>query len=271
VTNGAGRRRTTTRRRILASAGSAAVLAWAARECLGPPQGQQEAAAAPSTQPSGPAPRKPAAPLRAAAANTLADYRRLVPGPAFPADAVALTIDDGPHPMWTPKVLALLDKHHVQATFFMIGNQVRGHEGVARAVVTAGHQIANHSWSHPVALWSLGADKIRAEIHRAQDKIYSTPGQVPALFRSPGGGWSPPLYAEAAAAGLLPINWSGDSKDWQRPGVAVIAQRLLASQPGQILLCHDGGGDRSQTYEALVTVIPALRSRGYTFVPLTAG
>src|SRR4029453_5910767 len=83
---------------------------------------------------------------------TLADYRRVRPGPAFPADAIALTIDDGPHPVWTPKILRLLDKYHVPAMFCMIGNQVLGHEDVARTVTKAGHQLANHTWSHPASL-----------------------------------------------------------------------------------------------------------------------
>jgi peptidoglycan/xylan/chitin deacetylase (PgdA/CDA1 family) len=73
---------------------------------------------------------------------------------------------------------------------------------------------------------------------------------------------------EAAHAGLVPLDWSDDPRDWSRPGTAVIKRRMLAARPGQILLCHDGGGDRSQTYTALSTVIPALTARGYRFVAL---
>jgi peptidoglycan/xylan/chitin deacetylase (PgdA/CDA1 family) len=207
-------------------------------------------------------------PIQSRPVFTLADYRRITSAPAFPTDAVALTIDDGPHPVWTPKILRLLDRYHVPALFCMIGNQVLGHEPVARAVTRAGHQLANHTWSHPIALAGKPPGLVRKEIARAQEKIYDTTGYVPKLFRSPGGGWSPTVMREAAHAGLVPLDWSDDPRDWSRPGTAVIKRRMLAARPGQILLCHDGGGDRSQTYTALSTVIPALTARGYRFVAL---
>jgi peptidoglycan/xylan/chitin deacetylase (PgdA/CDA1 family) len=200
--------------------------------------------------------------------HTLKDYRRVVPGPAWPADAVALTIDDGPHPVWTPKILRLLDKHHVPALFCMIGNQVLGHEAVARSVVRDGHQVANHTWSHPTELAGRSPTRMRRELHRAQEKIHDTTGYAPALFRSPGGDWSPTLLGAAAKAGMVPIDWSEDPRDWSRPGTPAIIRRMLSARPGEILLCHDGGGDRSQTYAALRTVLPALKSRGYRFVAL---
>jgi peptidoglycan/xylan/chitin deacetylase (PgdA/CDA1 family) len=200
--------------------------------------------------------------------NTLAQYRKAVPGPAFPPHAVALTIDDGPHPLWTPRVLALLEHYHVPATFFMIGNQVRGHEDVARSVVAAGHNVANHTYSHPTTLPKFSVAQMRVEIGHAQEKIHDTTGFTPKLFRSPGGSWSPPLFAQAARAGLLPIDWSADPSDWKRPGTPAITHRMLGARPGQILLCHDGGGDRSETYAALQVVIPTLLGRGYTFVSL---
>ena len=199
---------------------------------------------------------------------TLADYQRITSASAFPSDAVALTIDDGPHPVWTPKILRLLERYHVPAMFCMIGNQVRGHEGVAKSVTDAGHQLANHTWSHPLSLAGKPPGQVRKEIAKAQEKIYDTTGYVPKLFRSPGGAWSPTVMKEAAHAGLVPLDWSDDPRDWSRPGVAAIKRRMLAARPGQILLCHDGGGDRSETYAALSTVIPALTARGLRFVAL---
>jgi peptidoglycan/xylan/chitin deacetylase (PgdA/CDA1 family) len=199
---------------------------------------------------------------------TLSEYRKVVPGRAFPSDAVALTIDDGPHPVWTPKILRLLDKYDVPALFCMIGNQVLGHEIVARSVVKDGHQLANHTWSHPSTLAHKTARQVQKEIERAQEKIHDTTGYTPKLFRSPGGAWSPALFQEAAKARLAPLDWSDDPRDWSKPGTAAITHRLLAARPGQILLCHDGGGDRSQTYAALRTVLPALKARGYRFVAL---
>jgi peptidoglycan-N-acetylglucosamine deacetylase len=199
---------------------------------------------------------------------TLSDYRRITGAPAFPSDAIALTIDDGPHPVWTPKILHLLDKYHVPAMFCMIGNQVLGHEAVATTVTKAGHQLANHTWSHPTKLDGRPRDQVRKEIERAQAKIQKTTGYAPKLFRSPGGVWSPMVLEETARAGLVPLDWSDDPRDWSMPGVAHIKSTLMAAKPGQILLCHDGGGDRSQTYQALSAVIPALTAKGLRFVAL---
>jgi peptidoglycan/xylan/chitin deacetylase (PgdA/CDA1 family) len=207
-----------------------------------------------------PAPRKPI--------FTLSDYRRETGAGPFPADAIALTIDDGPHPIWTPKILQLLDQYHVPAMFCMIGNQVLGHENIAKMVTTAGHQLANHTWSHPVSLEKRTGETVHSEILRAQEKIYHTTGQAPKFFRSPGGGWSPVVLQQAAAAGLLPLDWTNDPRDWAQPGVGKIEKTMLAARAGQILLCHDGGGDRSQTYNALKAVLPQLKARGLRFVTL---
>jgi peptidoglycan/xylan/chitin deacetylase (PgdA/CDA1 family) len=267
VTEVTGRRAGLSRRGLL---GAAAAAAWVSAGCGTAQQARWSPAPSQSETPDTPAPSPSGspAPLLAKPIRTLADYRQVVPGPAFPANAVALTIDDGPHPVWTPKVLDLLEHHHVQATFCLIGNQVLGHEAVARSVAAAGHHLANHSYRHPTTLPNLPPERMHDEISRAQDKIYSTTTHVPKLFRSPGGGWSPPLLAQISQAGLLPLDWSEDPQDWKRPGTAAITQRMLSAEPGQILLCHDGGGDRSQTYTALQTVVPALISRGYVFVSL---
>jgi peptidoglycan/xylan/chitin deacetylase (PgdA/CDA1 family) len=274
--------RSVSRRKWLASAGIFATvwIAGSGSERNGHPPAAPSAApstsaAPPATPPTTAAPPPPPPrpthsplPPQQRPVFTLADYRRIVPGPAFPAHAIALTIDDGPHPVWTPKILSLLERYHVQATFCLIGNQVRGHEPVARSVVAAGHQLANHTWSHPTKLPKFTPAEMHREIEKAQDKIYSTTSQAPRLFRSPGGAWSPALFAQAAAAGMTPIDWTDDPKDWKRPGTAAIVQRMLAVKSGQIMLCHDGGGDRSQTYAALKQVIPALLARGHTFVAL---
>lgn len=199
---------------------------------------------------------------------TLAEYRKATGAAPLPSDAIALTIDDGPHPVWTPKILRLLDRHHVPAMFCMIGNQVLGHEDVATMVTAAGHQLANHTWSHPTSLEKKTGDAVHREILRAQKKIQKTTGKTPRFFRSPGGAWSPTVLQQTAAAGLLPLDWTNDPKDWARPGVAKIEHTMLAARPGQILLCHDGGGDRSQTYFALKAVLPQLKARGLRFVAL---
>jgi peptidoglycan-N-acetylglucosamine deacetylase len=259
------------RRRMVLGAATVAATAW----LTGGPQPTP-----PSSIQDGPARKKaltpklvhapalPAAVTLGKPIFTLAGFREVVPGPAFASHAIALTIDDGPHPVWTPKILKLLERYHVPATFFLIGNQVLGHESVARSVADAGHQLANHTYTHPTTLPKFAGPAMHTEIERAQDKIYSATGHTPKLFRSPGGSWSAPLMKQIAQAGLVSIDWTDDPDDWKRPGTAAIVNRLLAAKPGQILLCHDGGGDRSQTYAALQTVIPALLARGYSFVAL---
>ncbi|WP_204300115.1 polysaccharide deacetylase family protein, partial [Actinoplanes campanulatus] len=242
-------------------------------------RGEPEAAKAPNLVVSEPAPSqsptpapttpKPTTPVIKVPVHTLKDFRKLVPGDPFPTDAIALTIDDGPHPVWTPQILRLLEKHHVPALFCMIGNQVLGHEPTARDVAADGHLIANHTWSHPLKLAKLPPHVTLKELHRAQDKIYSTTGLAPNLFRAPGGAWSKGLSESVSKTGLIPMDWTTDPRDWARPGVAHITKRLLAAKPGQILLCHDGGGDRSQTLASLKTVIPALQAKGLKFVALT--
>ncbi|MEU0555643.1 polysaccharide deacetylase family protein [Dactylosporangium sp. NPDC006015] len=265
------------RRRLLGAGLAATGTALVAGGSAGPPlspaphRGPQPVpGAAASTQPSPPAPSPslPPMPPLDRPVFTLEEYRKLRPGPPFPANAVALTIDDGPHPRWTPKVLRLLDRYHVPALFCLIGNQVLGHENVAKDLVAAGHHVANHTWSHPAKLAQFDPGRVQQEIDRAQDKIYSTTGKLPTIFRSPGGAVSPAVLAAAAQARMLPINWTNDPRDWTQPGTRSITDHLLAARPGQILLCHDGGGDRAQTCAALETVIPALQARGYQFVIL---
>ena len=263
--------RDVTRRRLLAALPSAAGLMLLAGAASTGERPTFRAVARPRPHPHPhPSPTVPHVPLppQHRPVFTLADYQRITGAPAFPTDSVALTIDDGPHPVWTPKILRLLDRYHVPALFCMIGNQVLGHEAVAKTVAGAGHRLANHTWSHPISLAGKPRAQVHKEIAKAQDKIYDTTGYAPKLFRSPGGAWSPAVMQEAAHAGLVPIDWSDDPRDWSRPGTAAIKRRMLAAKPGQILLCHDGGGDRSQTYSALSTVIPALAARGLRFVAL---
>ncbi|GAA2588978.1 hypothetical protein GCM10010435_79330 [Winogradskya consettensis] len=266
---------TVTRRRLLTAVPGAAGLlvlggaATAGSVSAARPEHTPRATTKPRTPPKESAPAKPPGlPTQKKPIFTLADYRRMSSAPPFPTDAVALTIDDGPHPIWTPKILHLLDKYHVPALFCMIGNQVLGHEQIAKTVVGAGHQLANHTWSHPTKLAGKSGPQVAKEIARAQAKIQKTTGYAPKLFRSPGGDWSPTVLREAARAGLLPVDWSTDPRDWSRPGAPAIEHRLMAARPGQIMLCHDGGGDRSQTYTALKKVIPALSAKGYRFVAL---
>jgi peptidoglycan-N-acetylglucosamine deacetylase len=188
--------------------------------------------------------------------------------PDAPPHAIALTIDDGPSREWTPKVLDLLARYGVLATFCLIGEEVRAHPAMVREIVAAGHQVANHTMHHPLNLARMRARGIEAEIGEAHRRIQDVSGSSPRLFRSPGGSWSKALLSAVARHGMLPIDWDIDPRDWSCPGTDHITRSLLRGRAGDILLCHDGGGDRSQTIRSLRTVIPRLRDRGLEFVTL---
>jgi peptidoglycan/xylan/chitin deacetylase (PgdA/CDA1 family) len=188
--------------------------------------------------------------------------------PGAPANAIALTIDDGPDAYWTPRVLTLLRRYDVRATFSVIGGHTHANRGLIREIVAEGHTISNHTMTHPLPFTHRTAAAIEEEISRAQSAIVDAAGTAPRLFRSPGGDWSSAVFTAAAKHGLTPIDWDVDPRDWSRPGTQKIIDNLLAAKPGDILLCHDGGGDRSQTVKALQTVLPRLKGKGYTFVNL---
>ena len=178
---------------------------------------------------------------------------------------VALTIDDGPSPVYTPQVLQVLEKHGIHATFSMVGKNVAYYPQVAREVAHAGHLIANHTWSH-ANLPALHPAAMREEVTRAAVEIHAATGQRPSLFRAPYGAWSPALLEYCAGQGLTPLDWSVDPQDWARPGVSAIVQNILHNtHTGSIILEHDGGGDRSQTVAALKIVLPQLLDQGFRF------
>jgi peptidoglycan-N-acetylglucosamine deacetylase len=185
-----------------------------------------------------------------------------------PANAVALTIDDGPNPRWTPMMLNVLRRYRVSATFCVIGHQVRQRPDLVRRIVDEGHTLCNHTMSHPRRMGRMPASRIEHEIAETSSAITDATGIAPRVFRSPGGDWGPAIFTAVARHGMVPIDWTVDPKDWMTPGVSTIARRLMAARAGQILLCHDGGGDRSETVAALGTVIPALQRRGLRFVTL---
>lgn len=179
--------------------------------------------------------------------------------------AIALTIDDGPSPVYTPQILRLLEKYRVTATFSMIGIEARAYPRLAREVADAGHLIVNHTWTH-LNLAYLPPVLIADQMDQATAAIHAATGRVPDLFRAPYGAWSPYVLQRCAQTGMIPLGWSVDPRDWSRPGVAsIIANIMRNTRTGSIILEHDGGGDRSQTVAALAYVIPRLLAAGYHF------
>ncbi|KQC40061.1 chitooligosaccharide deacetylase [Frankia sp. ACN1ag] len=204
----------------------------------------------------------------AVAASKAPAYRIHDLRPDAPTDSVALTIDDGPHPVWTPRILDVLRLNRVSATFSVVGAQAVANPELVRRIVAEGHSLCNHSMTHPQPFSRRTPDQIRIEMTRAQSAIVDAGAEPPRLFRAPGGDWSPAVLAAAAGLGMTSLGWDVDPRDWARPGTASIRQSLGSARPGDILLCHDGGGNRAQTVAALRRVLPLLRARGLSFVPL---
>ena len=178
---------------------------------------------------------------------------------------IALTIDDGPSPIYTPQILQILEKYKITASFSMVGENVTYYLGVARDVADAGHVIVNHTWDH-ANLAALTESQTRAEIANASDAIHRAVGRTPTIFRAPYGAWSRTTLEYCASEKLMALDWSVDPRDWARPGVSKIVSNIMKNTAtGSIILEHDGGGDRSETVAALKIAIPRLLDEGYHF------
>ncbi|MBO0919718.1 polysaccharide deacetylase family protein [Cellulomonas sp. zg-ZUI222] len=193
----------------------------------------------------------------------LADVIRYVdPDPAAPT--AVLTFDDGPNPPDTLTLLDVLAREQVRAVFCLVGVQVEAHPDVVRRIVADGHVLANHSWRHDdLEEWSPEA--VRADLQRTLDAIHAVVPDAPVpFFRAPFGHWGRTVPV-AAELGMAPLEWQLAVEDWVPPGVDELVRRLGGVEPGGVILLHDGGGDRSQTVEAVARVIPRLRADGWGF------
>lgn len=183
------------------------------------------------------------------------------------AAPVSLTFDDGPDPASTPQILDILDRYGVKATFFVVGQQVARHPGLAREIVARGHAIANHTWSH-ANLAGLSDAQIVSQVHRTSDAVVAATGRRPTCVRPPYGAANSRVVSRVASTAHLTVTWTVDPFDWKRPGAPAIVTRVMSGvRPGGIVLLHDGGGNRSQTIAALPWVIEGLQQRGFDIVP----
>ena len=194
---------------------------------------------------------------------------------------MALTFDDGPDPNWTPKVLDILKEKNVLATFFVIGWDANKWPQLIRREYAEGHEVGNHTYSHPD--WEdpkLSPTQIRWELNLTERLIESILSVKSLLFRPPYSIDHQPEFAEEVAhlpitqdMGYIIIGQKVDAHDWsqvtpgvQLPAAKIVENVLLEAPKGNIMLLHDGGGDRSQTVAALPQIIDALHARGYQFV-----
>jgi peptidoglycan/xylan/chitin deacetylase (PgdA/CDA1 family) len=205
-------------------------------------------------------------PLRVTPAARAARVARPARAPAAGSGKVVyLTFDDGPTPTWTPRVLDLLARYRARATFFVVGRSAATWPGLVRRAYVAGHGIGNHTWSHR-RLTGLRDAGLTAEVGATSAVIGRATGARPRCLRPPYGTVDAASAYRARALGLRLTMWDVDPYDWRRPGAGVIAGRVLSRvRSGDVVLLHDGGGDRSQTVAALQQVLASLSARGYRF------
>ncbi len=179
------------------------------------------------------------------------------------APEVALTFDDGPHAGFTPRLLAVLKREGVPATFFVVGKMVVRYPDLARAIAADGHTLANHSFRH-ANLERARPDDLLTEWQACQDAVETITGKRMKFCRPPGGDYNGEVVAAAQKLGLLTVLWTQNSHDYLSPGAAEIKSRVLEHVAnGSIILMHDGV---DQTIEVLPEIIRDLKQRGFHFV-----
>jgi peptidoglycan-N-acetylglucosamine deacetylase len=178
---------------------------------------------------------------------------------------IALTFDDGPGPL-TPRFVRVLERLHVPATFFVVGEQLNDFAAGLRAEVRGGFLVGDHTETHPLLSRLRPAAQLR-ELRDQIARVRRLGGPRPFLFRPPYGGFNRTTLRLLHRLGLFMVLWTVDTEDYRRPGTRAIVQAALrGARPGAILLMHDAGGDRSQTLAALPAIVRRLRARRYRLV-----
>jgi len=219
--------------------------------------------------------------LGAAALASAAGYQSMAPtgqwygrtfiGLGRGSKKVALTYDDGPNDPHTMRLLEVLARHEVRATFFMIGQFVRQRPEIARAVAQAGHVIGNHTFTHPLLIFQSAAET-RKQLIDCRGALTDAIGPHSNLFRPPFGGRRPATLRIARELGLEPVMWNVTGYDWNAPPASVIENKVMRQmRRGDVILLHDGGhqamgADRSQTVIATDNLIRRYKDQGYEFV-----
>jgi peptidoglycan/xylan/chitin deacetylase (PgdA/CDA1 family) len=195
------------------------------------------------------------------AINSVLAYTPAVVSGGSRGNELALTFDDGPGP-YTQQLVGVLNKYHVHATFFAIGEEERYFSAGSSLELRSGDVIGDHTETHPM-MASLSAHDQREELAEQIARIELLGGPRPRLFRPPYGSFNATTFRLLHQLHLLMILWSTDTDDYTLPGVQAIVQSALAgAHPGAIILMHDAGGDRSETIAALPAIIQGLRKRG---------
>jgi peptidoglycan/xylan/chitin deacetylase (PgdA/CDA1 family) len=187
---------------------------------------------------------------------------------------VALTFDDGPNDPATGRILRVLDRYKVPATFFIVGHHANRCPDLIRGIAEGGHEIGNHTFAHKSLAWR-STSTIESEIDRGSDAIGAITGAAPKLLRPPYGSRNPMLFAAARKRSLPLVLWSLPAFDWtEQPAQRVVDRVVPETKNGDVLLFHDGDGrefgvDRTHTVEALPQIIESLMGRGLKFVTVS--
>ena len=180
---------------------------------------------------------------------------------------IAITFDDGPHVTQTPRLLKMLKERGIKATFFCVGQCVAQNPEIAMQIITEGHEIANHSWSHPL-LTKMNESAVKDQIDRTHNVIKQTTGVTPTLLRPPFGGFTLRQRAWANAVwNYKIILWDVDSLDWKHRSPVKTESIIMAeTKKGSIILCHD---IHKTTVDAMPATLDALLAKGFKFVTVT--
>jgi peptidoglycan-N-acetylglucosamine deacetylase len=186
---------------------------------------------------------------------------------------IALTFDDGPNDPHTLKLLDVLAKHTVHATFFLIGKYVQQRPDIVREIAARGHVIGNHTFTHPLLTLETAA-RIRSELMQCHAAINDAIGEHSNLFRPPWGGRRPGTFRIVRELGFEPVMWNITGYDWNAPSVEFLEQKVFSKlRGGDVILLHDGrhkafGADRSKTVELVDRLLTRYKDQyEFTTIP----
>ena len=200
-------------------------------------------------------------------------YGRTFTGAPPGSKKIALTYDDGPNDPYTQRLLEILAKHGVQATFFLIGRYVKQRPDIVREIARAGHVVGNHTFTHPNLIFASAAQTC-AELQQCTQVLTDAVGDHSRLFRPPFGGRRPVTLRVARSLGLEPVMWSVTGWDWRGKPADYVERKVCRQvRGGDVILLHDGshatfGADRSQTLIATDRLIARYKAEGHEFVTI---